>query len=333
MTDDLDLPLVSVIMPVRNEAVFIRQSLGAVLVQDYPTERLEILVLDGLSTDNTVALIEFITAGDPRVSLLSNPGVIQVRGLNQGIQAARGDVIVRVDGHVVIAPDYVRQCVHYLQITGADNVGGPQRFAGITPMGRTIAAAYRSPFGVPSHFTISQQAGYTDTVYLGAWPRAVFDRVGLFDESLAVNEDYEFNYRIRKARGRIYFTPDIRSDYYGRQTLGPLWRQFAQYGHWKFTVLVKHPASVRPRHLVAPVFVAALVVGALLAPLNRRIGQMRRGLLLIYGAANSIASVRAAREHGWGVLVRLPAVFATMHLAWGGGFWRAALRWIGDHLR
>jgi cellulose synthase/poly-beta-1,6-N-acetylglucosamine synthase-like glycosyltransferase len=324
MTDDL--PFVTVIMPVRNEARLIARSLGAVLAQDYPSGRMEILVIDGDSDDETASIARSMAADDPRARILRNPGRIVSRALNIGIDAARGDVIIRVDGHTVIAPDYVRRCVECLRATGADNVGGPQRFIGLTSMGRAMAVAYRSRFGVPSRFTVSRRAEYADTVYMGAWPRAVFERVGRFDESLAVNQDYEHSYRIRKAGGRIYLTPEIRSEYYGRQTLGGLWRQFFRYGEGKFVVLAKHPASARPRHLVAPALVAALIVGAALALFSRRIARLWRLMLLSYGLANAAASIQAAQRDGWDLLPRLPLVFACMHLAWGSGFWRAALR-------
>jgi len=313
-------------MPVYNEAAFIERSLGAVLAQDYPAERVEVLVVDGGSTDTTVSLVAVMAARDPRVRLLANPGRIQARAMNVGLDHAQGDVIVRVDGHTVIAPDYVRRCVECLETTGAQNVGGPQRFEATTPLGRAIAAAYRSPFSVPSRFTVSQRAEVVDTVYMGAWPRTVFDHVGRFDESLAVNEDYELNYRIRRAGGRIYLSPDIRSRYYGRQTLGALWRQFFRYGAWKCRVLAQHPRSARPRHLVAPVFVAALVGGGLLGVFSRPIRRLWATVVGLYLAANGLASAREAARGDWALLGRLPLVFTTMHIAWGSGFWAAALR-------
>lgn len=316
--------IVTVVMPVYNEESFIRRSLGAVLAQDYPADWLEVLVVDGLSDDQTVAVVE--SMAEPRVRLLTNPGRIQAQAMNIALDVAQGDVIVRVDGHTIIAPDYISRCIEHLRKTGADNVGGPQRFVGITPMGRAIAAAYRSPFSVPSRFTISQQAEYVDTVYMGAWPREVFDRIGRFDGTLAVNEDYEFNYRIRKAGGRIYLAPDIRSEYYGRQTLDALWRQFFRYGGWKFKVLVKHPASTRLRHLVAPGFVAALVIGAILAPVQHWILWLWGCMLVVYGAAAAAFSIRQAARDGWDLLLRLPLIFAAIHIAWGSGFWVEALR-------
>lgn len=326
MTDGQALPAVTVVMPVYNEAAFIERSLGAVLAQDYPADRLEVLVVDGGSTDGTVALAQAAAAADPRVRLLENPGRIQARALNIALDHAQGAIIVRVDGHTVIAPDYVSRCVDHLRATGADNVGGPLRFVGTTPLGRAIAAAYRSPFSVPSRFTISERAEYVDTVYLGAWPREVFARVGRFDETLAVNEDYELNYRIRRAGGRIYLAPDIRSEYYGRQTLGALWRQFFRYGAWKCRVLAKHPRSARLRHLVAPLFVAALAGGGVLGVLSGSIRRLWALVIGLYALANGLASLRQAARDGWALLPRLPLVFACIHLAWGSGFWAELLR-------
>jgi len=321
-------PFVTVVMPVRNEATLIRRSLGAVLAQDYPRDRIEILVVDGESADETASIAQAIAAYDARVRVLPNPGRIQARALNIGLNAARGAVIVRVDGHTIVAPDFVRQCVSLLRTTGASNVGGPQRCVGVTAWGRAIAAAYRSPFGVPSRFRVSRQAGYVDTVYMGAWPRQIFERVGRFDETLEVNEDYEHNYRIRRAGGRIYLSPDIRSEYCGRQTPGALWGQFFRYGRGKFQVLQRHPASARPRHLVAPTWVAAVVVSAILAPLHRWFARLWGMLLLGYAVASAMASIRAAQGNRRELLPRLPVVFACMHVGWGAGFWCELFRFM-----
>lgn len=321
-------PFVTVVMPVRNEAALIRRSLDAVLAQDYPRDRIEILVVDGQSIDETVSIVQAVAARDARVRMLPNPGRIQARALNIGLDAARGAVIVRVDGHTIVAPDYVRQCVSLLRMTGASNVGGPQRCVGVTAWGRAIAAAYRSPFGVPSRFRVSRRAGYVDTVYMGAWPREVFERVGRFDETLDVNEDYEHNYHIRRAGGRIYLSPDIRSDYYGRQTPGALWGQFFRYGRGKVQVLFRHPASARPRHLVAPAWVAAVVVGAILASFHRRFTRLWGALVLSYAVASAAASIRAAESNRRELLPRLPVVFACMHVGWGAGFWCGVFRFM-----
>jgi len=238
-----EYPFISIIMPIRNEENFIARSLGAVLAQDYPKEKMEIIIADGISNDATLDIIEKLSQGE-QIRIVSNPRHIQSAGLNAAIKLAQGEFIIRIDGHTIIAPDYVRQCVEILQMTQAQNVGGPMNPVGDTSMGKAIAAAGKSFFAVPSAFHISQQAQYTDTVYLGAWPREVFDRIGGFCENCGVNEDYELNVRIRQSGGKIYFSPDIRSLYFGRQTLQALMRQYHRYGRSKVMTLRKHPQSL-----------------------------------------------------------------------------------------
>lgn len=314
------LPRVSVVMPIRNEARYITESLGAVLQQDYPADLMEILIADGESTDNTRELIRQLDTTN-RVRVISNPGRTQARALNLLFAAATGEIIIRVDGHTVIAPDYVRQCVAVLARTGAANAGGGMVAVGTTAMGKAIAAATGSPFAVPTAFHVSQKEQPTDTVYMGAWPRAIIEKIGQFDESFRANEDYEFNYRIRQAGGTIWLSPAIQSRYYGRQTLKDLTRQYFIYGRSKVDTLLKAPGSVRPRHLVAPVFVLCLVGGALLAiPLPVvRMGWL--SLICIYSIVNLVFSVRVAQRHRLPAIWRIWLVFATIHLAWGSGFW------------
>ena len=324
MSDNTMEPLVTVIMPIRNEEAFIARSLGAVLAQDYPADRLDVLIADAMSDDQTAAVIHSLP-GVERVQIIPNPRRIQAAGLNVAIPQARGNIIIRVDGHTVIAPDYVRQCVRALQTTGALNVGGPMDPVGITPTGKAIAVAGKSSFAVPSAFHISERTQYTDTVYLGAWPRQVFDQVGVYNEHVGVNEDYELNYRIRKAGGEIYFSPDIRSQYFGRQTLRALVRQYFRYGRSKMMVLRDHPASVRWRHLVAPAFVAGLVGGIFLSLLLPVLWKLWAGGLMLYILLSIFFSARLAARNGWSLFWRLPLVFFAIHFAWGTGFWAELL--------
>lgn len=317
-------PFVTVIMPVRNEEAFIARSLGAALNQRYPTDRLEVLIADGQSDDRTREIIASLP-GAERVRVIENPRRRQAVGMNLALRQAHGDIIVRVDGHTIIAPDYVRQCVHALSESGAVNVGGRMEPHGETPMGRAIAVAGGSRFGVPTAFHVSETPQFTDTVYLGAWRRDALLAVGGFDERLRVNEDYELNYRLRRAGGRVYLSPAIRSTYYGRQTLGALARQYFAYGADRTNTLKLHPGSLKPRQLVAPTFVFALLFGGALATLNGAARVIWGATLAVYALVNLSASARIARRSGragWRLLPRLPLVFVTMHVAWGLGFWR-----------
>lgn len=316
-----DLPLVTVIMAVLHEASFITRSLGAVLVQDYPAERMEILVADGRSTDGTRELVQALQGRHSHLRLIDNPGRIVPTGLNAALRQARGEIIVRVDGHTEIAPDYVRRCVAALRHSGADNVGGLMNATGEGTFGEAVALATSAPFGVGNaRFHYSDRDEWVDTLYMGAWPRAVFARFGLFDEEAERNEDDEFNYRMLGQGGRIWLSQSIRSRYIPRSTPRALWHQYFQYGCWKVWVFQKHPRQIRMRQLAPAAFIVALAITALLAPFS---GWGRWLLVLVaasYMFGNLGASVATARRHGWRHLRRLPLVFPILHFAYGLGF-------------
>ena len=194
---------------------------------------------------------------------------------------------------------------------------------GITPLGKAIAAAGKSPFAVPTPFHVSNTPQYTDTVYLGAWKRTIFERIGLFSTEVGVNEDYEFNYRIRANGGTIYFDPAIKSQYFGRQTLTHLARQYYRYGRSKVKTLRQHPASLRPRQVVAPLFLAGLVTGPVLGSISRFLLLVWAGCITAYFFLSLIFARHVAQTVGGGVATwRIVLVFFTIHSAWGLGFWR-----------
>jgi len=316
-------PFVSVIMPIRNEGDFIARSLGAVLEQDYPHDCMEVLIADGMSTDQTRAVIADTAAQHPEIAvkILDNPGKIVPTGFNIALRNAAGDIIVRVDGHTVIEPDYVRQCAHLLQQTGADNVGGRMTAIGRGDFGEAAALATSSPFGVGgARFHYSDQEEWVDTVYMGAWPRAVFNRLGGFDEELVRNQDDEFNYRLRANGGKILLSPKINSRYYNRSTPRSLWRQYYQYGFWKVRVLQKHPLQMSPRQFAPPTLTATILGGAVLAPFSRVIRTLWLLALGLYALGNLGASWQIARKTDERHLKLLPGVFAILHFAYGLGF-------------
>ncbi len=318
-------------MPVRNEVLWIERSVSAVLRQDYPPECIEIIVADGLSEDETIAVIRRLPEAN-RVRIISNSHRIQSAGMNAAIQLARGDIIIRVDGHTVVSPNYVSNCVEVLQKTHADNVGGSIYFMGSTSIGRAIALASKSSFAVPTVFRVSTKPQYTDTVYMGAWQRQVFERVGLFDEGFSVNEDYEFNFRIRKAGGKIYFTPDICSEYYGQQTLIALARQYFRYGNSKPQTLLKHPQSAHARHFVAPLFIVFLLAGAPLRQLVPPTTVLWILGITLYLLTNIGFAVYIGWRLGLMVPLRVSSVFLTIHMAWGIGFWFGLIRLLIQRL-
>ncbi len=316
-----DTPFVSVIIAIRNEEEFIARCLQSVLDQDYPQDRMEVLIVDGRSEDRTREIVTEFSSRYPVIKLLDNPKISAPAGLNLGIREARGDIMVRVDGHCLLEPDYVSQCVKYLRETGADNVGGLIKADGQGYVGGAIALAINSFFGSGgSKFHYASKEQYVDTVYLGAFRRSVFDKVGFFNERLMRNQDYEFNYRIRAAGGKIFLSPAIRSSYYGRTTFRDLWHQYLQYGFWKLEMIQMHPPSVQPRHLAAPLFVFILFATGLLSLVHR--GFLDLFLLIIssYLLASLLSSLLIARREGWRYFPPLPIAFAVMHFGWGLGF-------------
>lgn len=316
-------PFVTVIMPVRNEGAFIAESLGAVLSQDYPSDRLEVLVADGMSTDGTRRIVDQVVTLREGVSVrvLENRGGIVPTGFNEALRVAKGDIVVRVDGHTVIASEYVRECVAALGRSGADNVGGRMVAVSDGAFGRATSLATSSPFGVGgARFHYSSQEEWVDTVYLGCWRREIFARIGGFDEEMVRNQDDEFNYRLASAGGRILLSPRIRSVYYNRSSVRKLWKQYFQYGYWKVRVMQKHPAQMKLRHFAPACFVLALTAISLssaVAPVAR---QALGVLVGIYLAASLAASLWAVRGSSWRLLPLMPLAFLTIHLAYGSGF-------------
>ena len=333
-TSSEQVPFVSVVMPVRNEAAFIRRSVGAVLAQDYPADRLEVIVADGCSTDGTAETIRALAVEDPRVSLLQNTGRIVATGLNQAVAAARGAIIVRVDGHCEIATDYVRCCVAHLVRGEADGVGGPLETIGDTPVARAIAAAMSSSFGVgDSAFRTSPAAvAIVDTIAFPAYTRRILDLAGPFDVDLVRNQDDEYNYRLRKLGGRLMLAADVRSRYYSRSSFRLLFRQYFQYGYWKVRVLQKHPRQMRPRQFVPPMFVTALAGSALMMPWLPT-GILTGAIGASYVAANLAATIAVARRAGISVAPYLPLSFAILHVSYGCGFVVGAVKFCGKWRR
>jgi glycosyltransferase involved in cell wall biosynthesis len=316
-------PFVTLIMPIRNEAGFIASSLGAVLEQDYPHDRMEVLIADGMSTDETRHVIACLAKAYPgiRVTVLDNPGKIVPTGMNAALARAQGEIIVRVDGHTIVAPDYVRECIAALKRSGASNVGGRMDPVSEGGFGQATALATSSPFGVGgARFHYSDREESVDTVYMGAWPRGVFDRIGFFDEELVRNQDDELNYRLRSQGGKIFLSPRIKSRYYNRSTNDTLWRQYLQYGYWKVRVMQKHPAQMRPRQFIPPLFVFSLLISSLVAPffaIGKWIFLLAAGSYVI---ANLAASLKIARKSSWRLLPLLPVTFVILHVAYGFGF-------------
>lgn len=308
-------------MPVRNEADHIAISLGSIAKQTYPKGRIEILVADGMSDDDTRSVAqkvanEFLL----NIEILDNPKRIAPSGLNVALDKAIGEIIIRVDGHCELAPDYVANCVALLEADRADGVGGPIETVGSGAVSEAIAIAMATKFGVggSAFRTVDDREIYTDTVAFPGYKRETIDRAGRFDEELVRNQDDEYNYRIRELGGSILLSPSIRSRYFSRSSIRSLWRQYFQYGYWKVRVFQLHPGQMSARQFVPFAFVLTLGLLAAASPFS---GVAQAGLLIVilgYSVMNFAASIVAGKNK----ITCIPLIglsFLTLHVSYGLG--------------
>jgi len=309
-------PAVSVVMPVLNEQRHLRSAVEHILGQDYPGD-LELIMALGPSKDGSDEIAAALAAGDSRVRTVENPSGATPSALNAAISASSNPIIVRVDGHAVLPPDYVRTAVQVLRETGADNVGGVMAAEGSTPFETAVARAMTSRLGVGNaRYHTGGDAGPADSVYLGVFRRAALQRVGGYDETFARAQDWEMNYRIRSTGGQVWFCPSMRVSYRPRGSVKALAKQYYNYGRWRRAVMRAHPESVTLRYLAAPAAVVAVSTG-LVAALWTPVGLLVPGG---YVAGVVVGSVVTGRDLPATALCRLPLVYATMHGAWGVGF-------------
>lgn len=327
---DVMWPPVSIVMTVVNEERHLADAIETLLCQDYPGE-LEIVVAVGPSHDRTREVADAVAALHEHVTVVDNPSGRTPSGLNAAIAASTGEVIVRIDGHAMVPSDYVRTGVRVLTETGADNVGGIMAAEGTNDFEDAVARAMTSTFGVGgASFHVGGEAGPALTVYLGCFRRSALDRVGGYDETMVRAQDWEMNLRIRESGGVIWFTPEMRVTYRPRHTFSGLARQYHDYGRWRREVARRHPETLSLRYLAAPAAVTAVGAGLALAAVGAAVRQPAVVALGLsapvgYALANAAASVvgaAAAPRLSPGAALRLPAVFATMHGAWGAGFLR-----------
>ncbi len=329
-------PFVSVIMPCRNEQAHIRRCLASVLASGYPADRMEILVVDGASSDGTGEIVAELTRTEPRIRLLHNPQRIVPTALNLAIREAAGEVIVRLDAHNEYPPDYIPRLVEWLERSGADNVGGSwiTRPGAATPVAEGIALALAHPFGIGNaryRLGVSEPTP-VDTVPFGCYRRDVFTRIGLFDEELVRNQDDEFNLRLIRAGGTILLVPDVVSYYHARTTFRQLARMYYQYGYFKPLVIRKVGAVMTARQM-AP---AGLVLGLGALAVASLVWAPARPLLLaavlVYLAAAVGSALRAARGRGWRAAASAFVAFPVLHFGYGAGFlWGAVRLALGRH--
>lgn len=327
MTDPVDWPPVSVVMPVLNEERHLATSVEHVLAQNYPGQ-VELLMAVGPSKDATRAVADRLAAADPRIRVVDNPTGRTPAGLNLAIAEASHEIVVRVDAHGELTPGYIRTAVETLLRTGAANVGGLMDARGTTPFERAVAAAYNSPLGLGGNaFHLAQTPeGPAESVFLGVFRKDALVALGGFDETLHRAQDWDLNHRLRTAGETVWFNPALTVTYRPRSTVGALAKQFYKTGQWRREVIERDRSTVRLRYLVPPVAVAGLTAGAFAGLAGLFTG--KRWLLIGWAApAAYLAFLAWATATVQGDLdqrarPRLPVVLTVMHLCWGVGFLR-----------
>jgi len=308
-------PDIDVVMPIRNEAGHLADAVATVRSQDYPG-RVRILLGVGPSEDGTERIAAELAATSDDLLVVANPSGITPSALNVAICAGSAPIIVRVDGHSALSDGYIRRAVETMQRTGAVNVGGLQVPVATTPFEQAVAAATTSWLGTGgASYRVGGEEGPVDTVFLGVFDRAAIEAVGLFDERLIRNQDYELNIRLRAAGGTVWFDPELSVGYRPRGSWRALAKQYFEYGRWKAVVMRMHPESTRLRQLAPPVAVAGIVVGAVLSRRRRVFGLAPAS----YATVVALTAVRTAQA-------RLLLVAPLLHVSWTLGIVIGTLR-------
>jgi cellulose synthase/poly-beta-1,6-N-acetylglucosamine synthase-like glycosyltransferase len=319
--------LVTVFIPARDEEHTIAGVLDSVLGQTH--QHLQVLVIDGVSTDRTAAIVAEYAARDDRVELIVNPDRVIPFALNLAADHARSQWLVRVDAHSRVPADYVERVLQHLRSGRWGGVGGRKNGVGHTATGRAIAAVMGSKFAQGnSVYHYGTEVQTVDHVPFGAYPVEVVRELGGWSETQLVNEDFEFDYRVRLSGRELLFDPSIEIEWDCRQRIGDLFRQYRRYGAGKVQTLRAHPESAALRHLAAPTMIAGLGAAAALAPWRRTrplaaVIAAPYAAVLVAGTASVVPQLVTPQERR----AVVPA-FLALHLGWGIGFWQEAWSWL-----
>jgi GT2 family glycosyltransferase len=321
---------VSVVIPMYNAASYVGRCLESVLQQDYPAERIEIIVVDGASTDSSASVVQNFVREHPRVRLLPNPMRLTNHGLNIGIRHAKGDVIVFLGCRGVLDSTFVTKCIENLRkVKDAAVVGGVVGMGFTSFAGKAIGLALSSPFGVgTARYRYATEPQFTDTVQFGAYRKEVLHEVGLVDEDMILADDDELNWRITKAGHKILMNPEIKFLYYPRHSVCALLTQYFGYGRGRATAVKKHPNKLSVKHIVPSAFALFLIVGFVFSLFVPYAWIPYVTILWLYLAAALLCSAKIAAREGWNLFPILPILFFVIHVSYGLGFLR---EYVGGH--
>lgn len=331
-------PFVTVILPIRNEARYIGPCLDSILETEYPLDSLEVLVIDGDSTDETAALVSGYSENHPFIKLLHNPHRTVPYAMNIGIKAANGEIIVRMDAHASYATSYIPKLIEWMAVLGADNVGGIclTRPASDAPEAYAVATILSHPFGVgDSHFRIatSKEPREVDTVPFGCYKKTTLERLGYYDVMMTRNQDDELNARLRRQGGRIFLIPEIQVEYFARDTLSKMSKMLYQYGYFKPLVALKVGRPATLRQFAPPVFAASVLFLPLFSILFPPLLWLWACIIGAHSLLNLRISSSIASNHAKPITTILAKGFFMAHMAYGLGYLKGTLDFVilGKH--
>ena len=313
-------PFISVILPIRNEEDKILSTLNSILNQNYKSDKIEILISDGSSYDNTIKIINNIANQDPRIKIIKNIYKIVSTGFNLALNDAKGDIIIRIDGHCEITQNYFEKCCNLLKETDADIVGGVIQTISSGLIGNAISIAQSSPFGVGGvkfRRIDLDKGSYVDTLAFGAHRRELFVDIGSYDEEMVCNQDDEFNNRVLQAEKKIWMDPTIRTKYYARSSYFKLFKQYFNYGFYKVRGIQKRKRLFSIRHLAPSTFLISLI-GTSIFGYFLHLPWISFSVIFLYLIVNFISSIIVSQK-----TVQIPLIFLSfwiLHIGYGLGF-------------
>jgi len=320
---DRSRPLITAVVATFNEEKHIATCLRGLLDQRGVEGGIEVIVVDGCSTDDTVRVIRGFPECGSSLLLLENPKRLQVFAWNIGLKAAHGQYFVTISAHTEYSSDYLASCLEVIRRTGASSVGGVQVPVGDTKLGSAIAWTMQSPFGIGNaNFRYAKTEKVVDSVFGGFFDKSTIDALGGFDETNFFDEDDELNYRLRKLGGTIIVSPTIKVQYHVRSSLRALWNQMFRYGFWRRRTQLQHPESIPIRVFVPPLFVLALALSAPLILVKPFVSLI---VPVLYFGYTLMVSVFALLTRKLSTAMLVPVVLSVMHVGYGLGWWVGVL--------
>ncbi|TVR77338.1 MAG: glycosyltransferase family 2 protein [Chitinophagaceae bacterium] len=316
---------VAVVIPCRNEEKYIGKCLDSLIQSDFDLSQLEIYVCDGRSDDDTRKIVAQYEEKYPFIQLIDNPHLTTPHALNAGITMSETDFVVILGAHAAVDKNFIKKSVEVFELDDKIGcAGGIIENVNEDAKTAIIAAAMSSPFGVgTAYFRTGTKEGYVDTVAFGMYKRVVFEKIGLFDESLVRNQDDEFNFRLINSGFKIYLSAQIQSKYYVRASFSKLYKQYFQYGYWKVFVNKKHKTITTLRQLVPAAFVLFLFTAWLPALLNVKFIFIYIGFMLLYLMGSFYSAYRKSTVIK--DMIGIMAAFFILHFSYGSGYLKGIL--------